>query len=286
MKSQTYAMTAAARLAACALLVVGAVALFAPRASAQQNCVQVKMIYAEAWNILYMIDGAGNRLRDIGSGNTLSNRQVDSYIVLRSTPSSIGIEIAGTGEKLYDTYKSNVKQSGDRGYEDFTDGDYDDAVILIAPISCSAQGSPPQQYVYIPPGGSNPPQTDLSIRTPVVSSVSADSITTTSARAVVAISDHDGSELTVRLRYQQKAESQDWTDRCQQLPRQPPAPARRRSSCRACRRGPSTSCRPRSTTPSLTTERRRLRSRRGRCRAYSRSASAISGRLRRGRPSA
>ena len=157
-----------------------------------------------------MIDGAGNRLRDIGSGNTLSNRQVDSYIVLRSTPSSIGIEIAGTGENLYD-YRSNVKQSGDRGYEDFIDDDYNDAVILIAPISCSAQGSPPQQYVYIPPGGSNPPQTDLSIRTPVVSSVSADSITATSARAVVAISDHDGSELTVRLRYQQKAESQDWT---------------------------------------------------------------------------
>ena len=214
MKSQTYAMTAAARLAACALLVVGAVAialLFAPRASAQQNCVQVKMIFAEAWNILYMIDGAGNRLRDIGSGNTLSNRQVDSYIVLRSTPSSIGIEIASTGEKLYDTYRSNVKQSGDRGYEDFIDGDYNDAVILIAPISCSAKGSPPQQYVYIPPRGSNPPQTSPSIRTPGVSSVSADSITATSARAVVGIADHDGSELTVKLRYQQKAESQDWT---------------------------------------------------------------------------
>ena len=212
MKSQTYAMTAAARLAACALIVAGAVAvalLFAPRASAQQNCVQVKMIYADAWNTLYMVDGNGNRLRDIGSGNTLSNRQVNSYIVLRATPSSIGIEIAHTGQKLYD-YRSNVIQSGDRGYEDQDDGDYNDAVILITPISCSAQGSPPQRS-YIPPIGSSPPQSSPAIRTPAVSSVSADSITATSARAVVNIANHDGSDLAVKLRYQQKAEAQDWT---------------------------------------------------------------------------
>ena len=213
MKSQTYPMTAAARLAACALIVAVAVALlFAPRASAQQNCVQVKMIYADAYNMLYMVDGNGNRLRDIGSGNTLSNRQVNSYIVLRSTPPSIGIEISHTNTRLYD-YRSNVIQSGDRGYEDYTDGDYNDAVILITPISCSAQGSPPRQS-YIPPpppGGSNPPSTSQSNRLPSVSSVGADNITATTARAVVNIANHDGSELTVKLRYQQKADSQDWT---------------------------------------------------------------------------
>ena len=217
MKSQTYAMTAAARLAACALLIVGAVAtalLLAPRASAQQNCVQVRMISAEAWFTLYMIDGGGNRLRDIGSGNTLSNRQVGSSIVLRGMPSSIGVYIQDTGGTSYN-YRSSVVQSGDRGYEDGEDTDYNDAVILITSVSCSAQGRPPQQ-VYIPPPGSDPTQsdpseTDLATRAPVVSSVSADSITATSARAVVAISDHDGSELSVKLRYQQKAETQDWT---------------------------------------------------------------------------
>ena len=65
--------------------------LVSSRAYAQQSCTQMKMIYAEAWNTLYMIDGNGNRLVDIRSGNSLSNRQVNSFIVLRGIPSQIGI---------------------------------------------------------------------------------------------------------------------------------------------------------------------------------------------------
>ena len=48
-------------------------------------------------------------------------------------------------------------------------------------------------------------------RQPNIQSVSADNITKTTARAVVNIDDHDGTELTVELRYQVKADVQDWT---------------------------------------------------------------------------
>ena len=47
-------------------------------------------------------------------------------------------------------------------------------------------------------------------RPPSISSVSADNIAKTTARAVVEIADHDDTELTVNLRYQEKAEAQDW----------------------------------------------------------------------------
>ena len=46
---------------------------------------------------------------------------------------------------------------------------------------------------------------------PSIQSVSADNITKTTARAVVNIADHDGTALIVKLRYQQKADTQDWT---------------------------------------------------------------------------
>ena len=49
------------------------------------------------------------------------------------------------------------------------------------------------------------------IKSPEVSSVRADNITKTTARAVVDIDHHDGTELTVELRYQVKADVQDWT---------------------------------------------------------------------------
>lgn len=211
MKSQNFAMTIATKLAACTLLVAVTLVialLVTSRAYAQQNCTRVKMIYAEAWNTLYMVDGNGNRLRDIQSGNTLSNRQVNSFIVVLGTPSNIGIEVASTGEKLYD-YRSSVIQSGDRGYEDFTDADYNDAVILLTSVSCSGGVLPPRQ-ISSPPRGANPPPASQANTTPNISSVSADNITTTTARAVVNIADHDGTELTVRLRYQVKAGVQDW----------------------------------------------------------------------------
>ena len=49
------------------------------------------------------------------------------------------------------------------------------------------------------------------VLTPSIASVSADNITKTTARAVVNIDHHDGTELTVELRYQVKADVQDWT---------------------------------------------------------------------------
>ena len=204
-------MTTATKLTACTLLVAVALAitfLVTSRAYAQQSCTQVKMIYAEAWNTLYMIDGNGNRLVDIRNGNSLSNRQVNSYIMVRGSP-SIGIEIVDTGETSY-RYRSNVMQTGDRGYEDHVDEDFNDAVVLITRVNCSGSVTPPRQ-VSLPPGGSNPPPSSQSNTAPSILSVSADNITDTTARAVVGIADHDGTELTVKLRYQQKANAQDWT---------------------------------------------------------------------------
>ncbi|MDE2686631.1 MAG: hypothetical protein OXI16_03915, partial [Chloroflexota bacterium] len=198
-------MTIATKLAASIILVAVALALaflVTSRAYAQQSCTQVKMIYSEAWNTLYMIDGNGNRLVDIRNGNTLNNNQVGSYIVLRGIPSRIGIEIEGTGEKKYE-YRTSVWQTGDRGYEDESDNDFNDAVILLSSISCPGAGTPPQLHR----GAPNPPNTP----SPSIQSVGADNITETTARAVVNIADHDGTELTVRLRYQQKADVQDWT---------------------------------------------------------------------------
>ena len=212
MRSQNFAMTTATRLAACSLLIAAVFAisfLVTSRAYAQQGCTQVKMIFGDADNTLYLIDGDGSRLRDIQSGDTLSNRQVNSFIVLWGTPSGIGIEIAGTGQTLY-RYKDNVRQSGDRGYEDYIDDDFNDAVILLTSVDCPEGMSPPQR-VSLPPRGTNPPPVSQAVTVPSIQSVSADNITKTTARAVVNIDDHDGTELTVELRYQVKADEQDWT---------------------------------------------------------------------------
>ena len=46
---------------------------------------------------------------------------------------------------------------------------------------------------------------------PSVGSVEADNVTKTTAQAVVEIANHDDTELTVELRYQVKATTQDWT---------------------------------------------------------------------------
>ena len=204
-------MTTATKFTACTLLIAVALSvalLPSSRAYAQQSCTQVKMIFAEADNTLYLIDGNGNRLVDIRNGNNLSNRQIDSYIVLWGTPSRIGI-VTDWGATSY-RYRNNVKQSGDRGYEDHTDYDYNDAVILLTSVSCPEGLTRPRQ-VSLPPGGSNPPSSAPSNMAPSVLSVSVDSITKTTARAVVNIADHDSTELTVKLRYQQKADMQDWT---------------------------------------------------------------------------
>ena len=73
----------------------------------------------------------------------------------------------------------------------------------------AAQSPPPPPP---PPQNNNPPpQRTPVVLTPSISLVSADNITKTTARAVVNIDDHDGTELTVELRYQVKAEVQDWT---------------------------------------------------------------------------
>ncbi|MCY4579991.1 MAG: hypothetical protein OXD31_13230, partial [Chloroflexi bacterium] len=147
MKSQNIAMTTATRLAACTLLITVALAialLASSRAYAQQGCTRVTMIYAEAWNTLYLIDGNGNRLVDIQSGKGLSNNDIDSSIVLRGLPSRIGVEIAGNGETSY-RYRNNVVQHGDRGYEDYIDGDFNDAVILITSVSCPGAAVPTPQ---------------------------------------------------------------------------------------------------------------------------------------------
>ena len=161
MNSHNHAMTTATKLTACALLIAVALAialLATSRAYAQQSCTQVKMIYAEAHNTLYMIDGSGNRLVDVQSGNTLSNRQVNSSIVVWGTPSRIGIEVSHTGATKY-SYKNNVIQSGDRGYEDYIDGDFNDAVILLTSVTCPAGATPPRRVSYPPPPpvGSTPP---------------------------------------------------------------------------------------------------------------------------------
>ena len=204
-------MTTATKLTACTLLIAVALAIalmVTSRAYAQQSCTQVEMIFAEALYTLYMIDGNGNRLIDMRNGNSLSNLQVGSHIVLRGMPSRIGIEIEDMGEDRYD-YRTGVIRPGDRGYEDLDDDDYNDAVIFLTSISCPGAVTPPQQQR----GAPNPPNTPPpSIQpSPSIQSVSADSITKTAARAVVNIADHDGTDLTVKLRYQQKADTQDWT---------------------------------------------------------------------------
>ena len=195
-------MTIATKLAACTLLVAVALAitfLVTSRAYAQQSCTQVKMIFAEADYTLYLIDGSGNRLVDFRSGRTLSNRQVGSSIVLRGTAPQIGIEIEGTSDKIYRSQRSKI-QTGDIGYEDADDEDFNDAVILLTSVSCPA-----------PPRQSSPPPANQAPTVPSIQSVSADNITKTTVRAVVNIAHHDGTDLTVKLRYQHKADTQDWT---------------------------------------------------------------------------
>ena len=62
MRSQR-AMTTATKLTACTLLIAVALAtalLVTSRVYAQQSCTQVTMIFAEADNTLYLIDGNGN----------------------------------------------------------------------------------------------------------------------------------------------------------------------------------------------------------------------------------
>ncbi len=205
-------MTTATKLTTCTLLIAVAIALlFTSRAYAQQGCTQVKMIFAEAAYTLYLIDGGGNRLVDIESGNDLNNRQINSFIVLRGIPSRIGIEIEDTGGSDY-RYKNNIVEPGDRGYEDSIDEDYNDAVILLTPIDCPGAIASPQPAPTPAPAPSepNPPPAAPEGAVPSIQSVSADDITETTARAVVDIADHDGTELTVKLRYQKKAEVQDW----------------------------------------------------------------------------
>ena len=206
--------------------VLAIVLLATPQAYAQQSCTQVKMIFGEADNTLYLIDGSGNRLRDIRNGNNLSNRQINSFIVLWQTPSKIGIEVADTGQTLY-RYKNNVKQSGDRGYEDYIDNDFNDAVILITSVDCPEGLTRPRQLAPTPISTTAPRASQRSI-TPSVSSVSADNITTTTARAVVGIANHDGTRLTVRLRYQEKAETQDWRNADKDTARSKTSPATRK----------------------------------------------------------
>ena len=201
-------MTFATKLSACTLLVAVALAIafmVTSRAYAQEGCTRVEMIFAEAEHTLFLIDGRGNRLVDFRSGNTLSNRQVGSSIVLRGTRFAIGleiigIEIASTGEKRYGTYKDGIVEPGTKGYEDGADDDANDAVIRLTSIDCPA-----------PPRQSNPPPADQAGTVPIIQSVSGDNITDTTARAVVNIADHDGTALAVKLRYQQKADTQDWT---------------------------------------------------------------------------
>ena len=203
-------MTTTTKLGACTLLiaVVLSVALLSSsRAYAQQSCTQVKMIFSEAAYTLYLIDGNRNRLVDVRNGNNLSNLQVNSYIVLWGTQSIIGVEIVDTGGISYD-YKTNIVEPGvepgDRGYEDDIDGDYNDAVIRLTSISCPVGVSPPSR-------GTNPPLADQASTVPSIQAVSADNITKTTARAVVEIVNHDGTELTMKLRYQKKVDAQDWT---------------------------------------------------------------------------
>ena len=71
--------------------------------------------------------------------------------------------------------------------------------VTLSPPPPPPQNPPPQRSPVVP----NTP-------TPSVLSVSADNITKTTARAVVKIDNHDGTKLTVELRYQVKAKVQDW----------------------------------------------------------------------------
>ena len=74
-----------------------------------------------------------------------------------------------------------------------------------------AQSTGTPAVTRTPPPPPLPPQDSPVVLTPSIASVSADNITKTTARAVVNIDDHDSTELTVELRYQVKADVQDWT---------------------------------------------------------------------------
>ena len=149
------------------------------------------------------------RLVDISNGNNLSNRQVNSSIVLWGTPSRIGIEIAHTGETKY-SYRSNVRESGDRGYEDYIDNDFNDAVIRLTSVSCPEGVSRPRQ-VSSPPRQPTPPRAEQANTVPSIQSVSVGNIGQTSAEATINIADSDGSTQTAKLQYRATSPQGQWS---------------------------------------------------------------------------
>ena len=160
------------------------VLLASSRTYAQQSCTRVTMIFSEAHNMLYMVDSNGNRLVDIRNGSNLSNRQVNSSIVVRGSALNIGIKTVGSGGTSY-RFRNNVIQSGDRGYEDYIDDDFNDAVILLTPISCPASTWQPRS-VHQPSGGATQTPTATSTATEKESATATPSMPgklTLSARA-------------------------------------------------------------------------------------------------------
>ena len=125
-------MAIATRVAAFVVVLAAAIAavhMFPSTANAHVGadgpCVRLTMVSAHAEFKLHLVDQNQVRLG-------LNNRQVGSSILLRRTPSEIGIEIDHTGEVKW----NHEHQNGLISFEDLDDADYNDAVIRVDSVPC------------------------------------------------------------------------------------------------------------------------------------------------------
>ena len=142
-----------------------------------------------------------------------SDSQQYNNIVRQGTTSSLSYTIRGlTNDDLH-----SVRVRADNTVILPDEESYNWAPETGTPVATPNPPPPPPQNNNPPPQRSPPPpnnpppQNTPEVLTPNISSVRADNITKTTARAVVNIDHHDGTELTVELRYQLKADVQDWT---------------------------------------------------------------------------
>ena len=109
-----------------------------------QECLKITMQEGEADNKLHLV--YENRER-VG----LNNRQVGQHIILDDVDFNVAIyiEIELTGEVIFDEAKFKVIDSGSSyqvvGYEDYTDDDFNDAVIRRETVECSLPQSQPAE---------------------------------------------------------------------------------------------------------------------------------------------
>ena len=122
-----------------------------------------------------------------------------------------------SGNQQYDTTRQGTTTTLSHTIQPLTDGTlYTVRVRADNTVEADsynwAQGrNTPTAAPSPPTPPSSPPQDPPAVLTPSIASVSVDNIAKTTARAVVDIDDHDNTELTVELRYQEKANVQDWT---------------------------------------------------------------------------